>query len=136
MNANDNRLTVKKEEARTPAGVERIARKPVFVPAADICERADSVVIYADLPGVDEKSLEITLEKNTLQIRGSVSDSAVSDHHPWYAEYQTGDFERSFLISNEVDREAIKARLQNGVLELTLPKGAAARTRKIAVQAN
>lgn len=61
---------VKRQEAAIPDGVERIARGRVFLPRADIFENQDQLSLMVDMPGVDEKSVEITLEKNTLSIRG------------------------------------------------------------------
>ena len=63
---------IAKKEASTPEGVERMRPHKVYTPNVDILERRDEILVTADLPGVDEKSLDITLEKNVLTINGGV----------------------------------------------------------------
>jgi HSP20 family molecular chaperone IbpA len=87
------------------------------------------------MPGVDERSLDITLEKNVLTIYGKVEAEAPKGHRPAFTEYGIGDFHRAFTLSEEVDRERIQATVKNGMLRLILPKAAAAKMRKIAVTA-
>lgn len=131
----DQMQTVEKREAQMPAGAERISPRRVFMPRADIFESGESVVVLADMPGVDEKSLDITLEKNVLTISGRVEPMLPKGYNLAYAEYEIGDYQRVFTLSDEVDREGITAVVKNGVLKLTLPKAAIAKTRKIAVKA-
>jgi HSP20 family molecular chaperone IbpA len=68
----EHTLEVQKEEAQTPEGVERTRTGRTYIPRVDIYESEDEVVLLADLPGVDENSLDITLEKNVLTIEGYV----------------------------------------------------------------
>jgi HSP20 family molecular chaperone IbpA len=86
------------------------------------------------MPGVDESSLDITLENNELTINGYVEPMQPEDYSLTYAEYREGDYVRSFRLSDEIDREGIEATLKNGVLCLNLPKVKEARTRKIEVK--
>jgi len=127
--------TVEKREAQAPEGAERIRPRKMFMPRADIFESGESIVILADMPGVDEKSVDITLEKNVLTITGTVEPLVPQGHELAYAEYEVGDYQRVFTLTDEVDREGITAAVKNGVLKLTLPKAAVARTRKITVKA-
>jgi HSP20 family protein len=127
--------TLEKQEAQSPAGTERMRPRKVFMPRADIFESGESVVILADMPGVDEKSVDITLEKNVLTITGTVEPMVPAGYELAYAEYEVGDYQRVFTLTDEVDREGITAVVKNGVLKLTLPKAAVARTRKITVKA-
>lgn len=131
---NANREVIKKE-ASVPEGVERTKPHRVFKPDVDIVERKDDTVLTADLPGVDEHSLDITLEKNVLTIRGTVDQKIPDGYRLAYREYQVGDYERAFTLSDEVDKDRIQASVKNGVLRLALPKSAAAKTRKIVVTA-
>lgn len=124
-----------KKEASVPEGVERTTPRRVFKPDVDIIEQKDDTVLTADLPGVDERSLDITLEKNVITIRGTVAPEIPSGYRLVYGEYAVGDYERAFTLSDEVDRDRIQATVRNGVLKLVLPKAAAAKTRKIAVTA-
>jgi HSP20 family molecular chaperone IbpA len=106
----------------------------MFVPRVDIFESGDQVVLLADMPGVNEASIDITLEKNLLTIHGEVDAPAFEAYDLAYAEYATGDFQRTFALSDEVDRERIEATVKNGVLRLTLPKAEQAKARKIEVR--
>jgi HSP20 family molecular chaperone IbpA len=117
------------------SGAERTRDRPAFVPRADIYETDDEIFVVADMPGVDESSLDITLENNVLTINGYVEPSAPEGYSLVYSEYREGDYVRSFRLSDEIDREDIEATLKDGVLMLTLPKVKEARMRKIAVRA-
>src|SRR5512135_138483 len=124
-----------KKEAGVPEGVERTKPRKVFKPDVDIIEEKEETVLTADLPGVDEKSLDITLEKNVLTIRGRVEPEIRASLRLAYGEYEVGDYERAFTLSDEVDRDKIQASIKNGVLKLVLPKAAEAKARKIAIAA-
>jgi len=126
---------VQKKEAQAPEGVERTRDRKVFVPSVDIIERNDDLVLIADMPGVDEKSLDVTLEKNILTINGYVEPEIPDKHKLVYAEYSVGDYQRTFTLSDEIDRERIHASVKNGVLRLILPKAETAKVKKIAVKA-
>ena len=128
-------MEMQKKEAATPEGVERTKPEAVYLPAVDIVEKKNEIVVIADMPGVDDRSVDITLEKNTLIIYGKVSNETPKDHRLILAEYGIGDYARSFTLSEEVDRDRIQASVKNGVLRIVLPKAAAARTRKIEVTA-
>jgi HSP20 family protein len=122
----------KREVAETDA--ERTRDRLAFVPRADIYETDDAIFVVADMPGVDESSLDITLENNVLTINGCVEPLELEGYTLTYAEYREGDYVRSFRLSDEIDREGIEATLKDGVLRLSLPKVTEARTRKIAVK--
>jgi HSP20 family molecular chaperone IbpA len=126
---------VQKKEAQAPEGVERTRDRKVFVPSVDIIERNDDLVLIADMPGVDEKSLDVTLEKNILTINGYVEPEIPDKHKLVYAEYSVGDYQRTFTLSDEIDRERIQASVKNGVVRLILPKAETAKVKKIAVKA-
>jgi HSP20 family protein len=93
------------------------------------------VIVIADMPGVSETSVDITLEKNTLTIRGQVEPDNYPDYTLSYAEYGVGDYERSFVLSDKIDQEHIEASVKNGVLRLLLPKQEEAKARRIQVKA-
>lgn len=120
--------------ATEPAQLERAREFRVFTPVADVYETSDDIVLLADMPGVDEQSVEIKLDKDLLTIRGTVAEFKPEGLTPVFAEYETGGYERTFRISSEIDRERIGAAVKNGVLRLTLPKVAVAKPRKIAVR--
>jgi HSP20 family molecular chaperone IbpA len=112
-------------------GGERTRTRPVFVPRTDIYETQDNVVLLVDMPGVATDGVDITLEKRTLAIRGYAAEQRHQDYRQIYAEYDLGDYERVFALSEDIDREHIEASQKNGVLRLVLPKAAPAKARKI-----
>lgn len=131
--AENQNLEMEKQEVETPDGAERIRATRCFIPRADIYEDGDRMVIVADVPGADENSLEIMLEKNVLTINAYVEPSVPDDYALVLAEYEVGDFQRAFKISEEIDRERIDASVKDGVLRVYLPK-IAPQTRKISVK--
>ncbi len=131
----DEKREMTKKEANVPQGVERTKPRRVFKPDVDIVERKDDTVLTTDMPGVDEHSLDITLEKNIITIKGAVDPKILEGYRLAYGEYEVGDYERVFTLSDEIDKDRIQASIKNGVLKLVLPKAAIAKTRKIAVTA-
>lgn len=125
---------VQKKEAALNEGLERTRSGKVYSPAVDIVERKEDILLIADMPGVDDKSLEITLEKDVLTLDGRVETKLPEGHRLLISEYGTGDYHRVFKLSDEIDREKILATVKHGVLRLTLPKTEAVKTRKIPVR--
>src|SRR3990172_156543 len=125
---------LQKKEATQPHGTERIRQSKAYIPNVDIIERKNDILLIADMPGVDEKSLDITLDKNVLTINGYVEPEVPQTCCLAYAEYSIGDYQRTFTLSDEIDRNGIEATVKNGVLRLTLPKAAEMRERKIEVK--
>lgn len=125
---------MQKKAMTNPVGTERTRSRKIYVPKVDIYETKDETVLVADMPGVDETSVDITLEKNILTITGSVEPDSYKDHTMAYAEYDVGDYQRAFTISDEVNREKIKASVKQGVLRLTLPKAEPVKAKKITIK--
>jgi len=132
--ANEKHDTQKKEAAVTERE-ERTRERRVYTPSVDIIEGKDETKVFADIPGVDESSVDITLEKNILEIYGKVDPDIPQDMRLALSEYGIGDYHRRFTLSDEIDREKIQATVKNGVLSLVLPKAEKAKTRKIEVKA-
>jgi HSP20 family molecular chaperone IbpA len=116
------------------SGVERTRAQRAFVPRVDIYETEDAIAVMADMPGVDAESLDISLEQSVLTINGLVDPTAPEGYALAYAEYRTGDYVRSFTLSNQIDQSAIEASIKDGVLRLHLPK-VRPTTKKITVSA-
>ena len=131
----DIKKDVQKKESELEMGIERTREKRLYAPTVDIIEKKDDIVLLANMPGVDDKSVDITLEKDLLTIYGHVSDDTPKNHRLVVSEYGTGDYQRTFTLSGEIDREKIQATVRDGVLKLVLPKAETARTRKIPVMA-
>ncbi|MBN2500641.1 MAG: Hsp20/alpha crystallin family protein [Anaerolineales bacterium] len=135
MKDNDKNLDVVKQEVITEDGIERTRSQRVYIPRTGIYEVEDAILLVANLPGVDKSSVDITLEKNLLTIKGYVEEDVPEGYSLAYAEYEIGDYERSFTLSDEIDREHIEAEVKDGVLRLRLPKAEPAMAKKIAVKA-
>lgn len=114
---------------------ETIRPGPVFRPEVDILEREDSYVIYADLPGVDDKSIDVRLDQGALTLDAQLATLPDTSWNPLHAEYRIGSYHREFRLSEGIDASGVSARMQNGVLELQLPKSAQHRPRTIPVEA-
>jgi len=130
----DKTATLEKREAETVDTVERTRARKTFVPPVDIFETKDGITLVADMPGVDEKAINITLEKNVLTVTGRVEPEEPEGYSLVYTEYETGDYQRSFTLTDEVDSNRIEASVKNGVLKVSLPKAEKARSRKIEVK--
>src|SRR3954466_15101209 len=111
-----------------PVGAE------TFTPPIDIHEGPDGLTLEADLPGATESNLYIQLEDNVLNLVARIESPAPEGARLLHEEYRVGDYFRSFILSDEVDRDRITADLKNGVLRLFLPKADRARTRRIEIR--
>jgi HSP20 family molecular chaperone IbpA len=123
------------QKTQNTAAMERIRNVKTFVPRVDIYETKEALFLIADMPGVDDKTVDVELEKNILTISGRVEDGKIKDHTLVFSEYEVGDYERAFTLSDEIDREKIKATVKQGVLRLELPKTEKVKPKKIAIQA-
>jgi len=126
---------IQKQEIEKGERIERARAAKVFTPDVDIVERKNDIVVIADMPGIDEASVDITLENNVLSIYGKVDWDVPDKLKLLHGEYGVGDYQRVFTLSGDVNREKIEATVNNGVLKIVLPKAEAAKTKKIAVRA-
>lgn len=134
MAKKDSSMEVQKQEAAPTEEMERTRSRRRFVPRSDIYETDGEIVLVADVPGASDKTVDITLEKNILTVNAFIEPVGSSGYTLAYAEYDEGDYARSFQLSDEIDRDKIEATVSNGVLVLRLPKAPAAQTRKISVK--
>ena len=127
--ANDLQLREKQElqQERTRPGL-------VFRPDVDILERPDAYVIYADLPGVDDKSVQVRLDNDLLSIDASLATLPGEGWNPVHSEYRLGSFHREFRLSDAIESGSVAASMRDGVLELRLPKVERKRPRTIEVR--
>jgi HSP20 family molecular chaperone IbpA len=93
-----------------------------LLPPTDIYETKDAVIMLLDVPGADPETLNVTLEKRSLTISARAVIEEPEGFTPVYAEYQDGNYERSFTLSDEIDSDRIEAVFKDGVLKLNLPK--------------
>ncbi len=125
-----------KTERSDVAQVEPAEDRPVLVPATDIYEKQNAILVRCDMPGVDDKHLEVTLENDVLTIVGHRADAQPEGHALLMGEYGTGIYRRAFTITQDVDHKKIKARIKDGVLDLELPKAERAQPKRIAIEVN
>jgi HSP20 family protein len=128
-------LDNEKKEIMREDGVERTRNRRVYSPLTDVIETRDHILVVADIPGADEKSVNITLEKNILTIDAFPEPRDSDKYSLIYREYGTGDYQRVFSLSDQIDRDKIEAVVKNGVLYLDLPKASEARAKKITIKA-
>ncbi len=95
----------------------------------------DAIVIRADVPGLSPEDIEITLEGDTLSIRGEIKREEDNDRKYVLLERPTGKFERTLTIGTPIDHDKVEATFKDGVLTLTLPKADAVKPRQITVKA-
>lgn len=107
----------------------------VYQPDVDVAESQDKLLLWADMPGVDDKSIAVTLDDGELTIEGRVAVDDYANLQPLYTEYNVGDYVRRFRVSTDIDVDRIEARVVNGVLEIELPKAERVKARKIEVKA-
>jgi len=124
-------------EARDKQEVETEGIRPgySFRPDVDILEREDAFVIHADLPGANEESVDIRLEKGVLTLDAHPAYEPEDEQNALHLEYRAGSYHRQFRISEKIDAAAVSGKMKDGVLELVLPKTAQHQPRRINVQA-
>jgi HSP20 family molecular chaperone IbpA len=121
-----------KQELASPA--EQTTPGLVFTPAVDIFETDKQITLLADMPGVKADDLTIDLRENTLTLSADVAPVNNSDKKEILVEYETGRYYRQFALGELINQENIDAKLNDGVLRLTLPKVEKATPKKIAVK--
>lgn len=100
------------------------------MPAVDMVDEKDEIVVKADLPGLDQKDIEVTVQDGTLTIRGERKEEKEEKKEDYYyAERTYGAFMRSLPLPKGVDADKVKATFKKGVLEVHLPKAKEARAR-------
>jgi HSP20 family protein len=134
MAKKDQAMELQKQEEAPAEEMERTRSRRSFVPRADIYETENDIIVLTDVPGANENTVDITLEKNVLSITAFVEPAIPSGFEIAYAEYEEGDYQRSFRISDEIDRDKIEAVVRDGVLRLRLPTSQEAKTKKITVK--
>ena len=103
-----------------------------FMPQFDVKETKDGYLFHADLPGVDEKDLDVNLTGNRLVIAGKRSSEEIKEGDTWYCrERSYGAFTRAFTLPEGIDDEHVVADFKNGVLTLTVPKKPEMQPKKI-----
>lgn len=105
-------------------------------PSVDMIDRQDEVVLRADLPGMEQKDIDVTVQDNMITIRGERKEEREEKDKDYYCCERTfGTFTRTMALPPSVDPEGVKATFKNGILEVRLPKTREAKGRKVEIKA-
>lgn len=111
-------------------------RERGWAPAVDMIDQKDEIVLRADLPGIDEKDIEVTVQDGTLTVRGErKEEKEEKKENYYYSERTYGAFTRTLMLPTGVDPDKVKATFSKGVLEIHLPKAKEAKGKKVEVKA-
>jgi HSP20 family molecular chaperone IbpA len=113
---------------------ESVDGAPTFVPLTDIIETKDAVTMLLDMPGATPESVNVSLEDRELRVSARSMPWKPQGYTLLLAEYQSGNYERAFTLTEDIDRDRVDAKLKDGVLRLTLPKAAPSPAKKIEVK--
>lgn len=115
-------------------GNEPQAADATVMPAVDIFEDADGILLFADLPGVPRERLEVKVEGDSLFIDAQALLDVPAELKVLHAEMRAPHYRRAFTLSHELDASRIDASLKDGVLTLRIPRVEEAKPRRITVQ--
>jgi HSP20 family molecular chaperone IbpA len=117
---------------RPEAEVTRREQGPeYYIPAVDISETENEVILKYDMPGVEKEQVEITAEKNTLTVIGNVSRESLGD--VVYQETRIGNYRRQFTLPGDVDSDKITADMKDGLLKIKISKPEKAKPKRIEI---
>lgn len=126
-------LTVQEKKELVRKGEKTVPAR-YYVPATDIYETDNSLVVVMEVPGVNRNDLEVNLENDELKVEARIDFTKYEGMEPLYTEYNIGHFSRTFSLSRSIDRQEIAAALEHGVLKLTLKKVEQAQPRRIEIK--
>jgi len=131
-----NRLNRFVRESYTPEGPEEALTTTSFAPPVDIYEDEHNITLKLEVPGIDEKDIDVHIESNTLTVRGERKiDKEEKEENFRRVERQYGCFTRSFTLPGSVDTGQVSANYDKGVLKIGLAKKAEAKPKQIKVNA-
>ncbi len=117
-----------------PEGREESLTTSSFAPPVDVYEDEHNVTLKIEVPGIDEKDIDVRIENNTLTVHGERSfEKEEKEENYRRVERQYGSFTRSFTLPNTVDHDNVQANYEKGVLKIKLAKKAEAKPKQIKV---
>lgn len=120
---------------RTTKGDEETLSRGIWSPAVDIYETEDDIVLKAELPGISKDDVTVEVKDNILVLKGERKfEKDVKEENYHRMERAYGAFQRSFTLPNIVEKDKVKARYKDGVLEITLPKASESKPKQIKVE--
>jgi HSP20 family protein len=127
---------LRRELDRLFVDFERGAAEPGAGPMLGVEDRGDAILLRAELPGMSEKELELTVTGATVTLKGERKAEAPAGYTTHRNERAAFRFARTFELGTKVDPDKVQASLKNGVLTVTLPKAAEAQPKQIQVKAS
>ena len=117
-----------------PEGHDEALTSTAFAPPVDVYEDEHGVTLKIEVPGIDEKDIDVRIENNTLTVHGERKfDKEEKEENYRRVERQYGSFTRSFTLPNTVDSESVSATYDKGVLKIKLAKKAEAKPKQIKI---
>ena len=126
LEVQEKKELVSKEEKTVPSRY--------YMPHTDIYETDDALTVVMEIPGVQKKDMDIHIENDVLRVEGRVDFGNYEGMEPLYTEYNVGHFARAFTLSSKIDQQQISAKVEDGVLTLTLKKAREAMPRRITIE--
>lgn len=106
-----------------------------WFPVTDVSETPDQLILRLEVPGLSRDDIKLSVERNTLTVRGEKRQETVSENESFYrSERSYGSFERSFALPSHVDADQVKASIENGVLTIRFPRREEAKAREIEIE--
>jgi HSP20 family protein len=129
-----NRINRFVRESYSPEGPEEALTTTTFAPPVDIYEDEHTITLQMEVPGIDEKDIDVRIEDNTLTVHGERKmENEQKEENFRRIERQYGSFTRSFTLPSSVDRGQVSADYEKGVLKIKLAKKAEAKPKQIKV---
>ncbi|MCA9471524.1 MAG: Hsp20/alpha crystallin family protein [Nitrospirales bacterium] len=122
-----------REKQEVKSTTEQTSTGKVYTPSVDIFEDDQALIIVADMPGVQTDDVNIDLRDDVLTLTGIPSVSVSEQERYLIQEFETGKYFRQFTLSEVIDQTNIQAKLNNGVLRVTLPKVGPAKPHKVKI---
>ena len=127
-------MSTKALEKSESQSLSTTANQYTFTPKVDIWETEAGYSLEVEMPGVDKAGIDVNLEEGVLSILGRVEPESIHGFEKIYSEYEFGNYERQFQISEVIDETNIKASIKGGILQLELPKRESAKPKRIEVK--
>ena len=123
-----------KQEVTSTSAEQLVDSKNAYKPDVDVYNAEDKLIVVMDLPGIKKGNVSIDVdENNTLTVKAKSSFEEPAGLI--YKQFNTGDYFRAFTLSNEFNKDKISAQLENGVLEITIPRREEVKPRRIQINA-
>ncbi len=108
----------------------------LWAPAVDLIDKKDKLFAKVELPGIEKKDVKLSINDSNLTIQGEMKkDEETKDDNYYYRERAYGTYSRTISLPTEVDKENIKAKFKNGILEITMPKKPEVQPKEITIEA-